>query len=64
MAMEEGALMVQISQHLFLAFIASKPRTLQIYLQKVVPATLITYSCMQVCDCLVVLRSVPMRSLV
>lgn len=35
MAMEEGALLVQIPQRLFLAFIASKPRTLQIYLQKV-----------------------------
>ena len=35
MAMEEGALLVQISQRLFLGFIASRPRTLQIYLQKV-----------------------------
>jgi hypothetical protein len=35
MAMEEGALLVQIPQRLFLGFIASRPRTLQIYLQKV-----------------------------
>lgn len=35
MAMEEGALLVQIPQRLFLAFVAAKPRTLQIYLQKV-----------------------------
>lgn len=34
MALGEGALLVQISQRLFLDFIAAKPRTLQIYLQK------------------------------
>ncbi len=37
MAGEEGALLVQIPQRLFLDFIAAKPRTLQIYLQKVPP---------------------------
>ncbi len=35
MAGDEGALLVQISRRLFLGFVASKPRTLQIYLQKV-----------------------------
>lgn len=44
MAMEEGALLVQIPQRLFLGFIASRPRTLQIYLQKVLISSASTAS--------------------
>ena len=34
-ALEEGAVLVQVSRELFMRFIAAKPRTLQIYLHKV-----------------------------
>lgn len=36
-ALEGGALLTQVSRELFMHFIASKPRTLQIYLHKVLP---------------------------
>lgn len=35
MAMEEGATLVNVPRDLFISFIAAKPRTLQIYLHKV-----------------------------
>jgi hypothetical protein len=35
LATEEGALMVQISRKLFLSFVATQPKALQVYLQKV-----------------------------
>lgn len=35
MALDEGAVLVQVSRELFMRFIAAKPRTLQIYLHKV-----------------------------
>ena len=34
-ALGEGASLVQVSRDLFMAFVAAKPRTLQIYLHKV-----------------------------
>lgn len=34
MALEEGAVLVQLSRALFLAFLASRPNALQIYLQQ------------------------------
>lgn len=34
-ALEEGAVLVQISQELFLEFVADRPRTLLMYLQTV-----------------------------
>ncbi len=37
MALDEGAVLVQVSRELFMRFIAAKPRTLQIYLHKVRP---------------------------
>ena len=37
MALDEGAVLVQVSRELFMRFIAAKPRTLQIYLHKVDP---------------------------
>ena len=36
-ALGEGASLVQVSRELFMAFVAAKPRTLQIYLHKVLP---------------------------
>ncbi len=35
-AMEEGATLVNVPRDLFISFIAAKPRTLQIYLHKVI----------------------------
>ena len=35
MALDEGAVLVQVSRELFLHFISAKPRTLQLYLHKV-----------------------------
>ena len=35
LATQEGALMVQISRELFLSFLATQPKALQVYLQKV-----------------------------
>ena len=35
LATEEGALMVQISRELFLSFVVTQPKALQVYLQKV-----------------------------
>ena len=37
MALDEGAVLVQVSRDLFMRFVAAKPRTLQIYLHKVKP---------------------------
>ena len=37
MALDEGAVLVQVSWDLFLQFISAKPRTLQLYLHKVTP---------------------------
>ena len=37
LATQEGALMVQISRELFLSFLATQPKALQVYLQKVRP---------------------------
>lgn len=49
MALEEGAVLVQVSRALFMRFIAAKPRTLQIYLHKVLllPPPAITPSSFQ-----------------
>ena len=35
LATQEGALMVQISRELFLSFLSTQPKALQVYLQKV-----------------------------
>ena len=35
LATQEGALLVQISRELFLSFLATQPKALQVYLQKV-----------------------------
>ena len=38
-AMGEGATLVNVSRDLFMSFVASKPRTLQIYLHKARPCS-------------------------
>jgi len=44
-AMEEGATLVNVPRDLFISFIAAKPRTLQIYLHKVICP--LAYPCMK-----------------
>ena len=48
-ALGEGASLVQVSRELFMAFVAAKPRTLQIYLHKVPAGVLRAGLCQHVC---------------
>lgn len=52
-ALGEGASLVQVSRELLMAFVANKPRTLQIYLHKVPTGMLWASSllCQNVCRC-------------